>query len=150
MRAQKLIFLGLDFVTISLDNSYVKNQFLGPSRVVPLLGTLFCFFLLFFFLFFCCPHECGLHPLCNGFTGGWEQFDPRDGARTRGRTSERFGPSFLFFPTFFFSRFLSFLLFNFSFFSFLVFFFHFIFFRRKKFLFFFFLVFLSNIFDCWS
>ena len=32
--AQNLIFLGLNFVTISLDSSYVKNQFLGPSRVV--------------------------------------------------------------------------------------------------------------------
>ena len=32
--AQNLIFLGLNFVTISLDNSYVKNQFWGPSRVV--------------------------------------------------------------------------------------------------------------------
>ena len=28
-----LIFLGLNFVTISLDSSYVKNQILGPSRV---------------------------------------------------------------------------------------------------------------------
>ena len=25
-------FLGLNFVTISLDSSYVKNQFLGPTR----------------------------------------------------------------------------------------------------------------------
>ena len=45
-------FLGLNFVTISLDSSYVKNQFLGPSRVVKKggtpLGPLFLFFLLFF------------------------------------------------------------------------------------------------------
>ena len=33
--AQHLIFfLCLNFVKISLKNSYVKNQFLGPSRVV--------------------------------------------------------------------------------------------------------------------
>ena len=30
--AQNLIFLGLNFVTISLDSSNVKNHFLGPSR----------------------------------------------------------------------------------------------------------------------
>ena len=29
--AQNLIFLGLNFVTISLDSSYVKNKILGPS-----------------------------------------------------------------------------------------------------------------------
>ena len=69
--AQNLIFFwGLNFVTISLDSSYVKNQFLGPSRVVVVgtpLGPLFLFFLFFsrfflsffllfifsFFLFFC-------------------------------------------------------------------------------------------------
>ena len=45
--AQNLFFLGLNFVTISLDSSYVKNQFLGPSRVV-----LFLFFLLVFLPFF--------------------------------------------------------------------------------------------------
>ena len=47
--------MGLNFVTISLDNSYVKNQFLGPSRVVGKgtpLGPLFLFFLLFFLPFF--------------------------------------------------------------------------------------------------
>ena len=61
--AQNLIFLGLNFVTISLDSSYVKNQFLGPSRVVgtplgPLLlfsyfffSRFFVFFLAFFFTF---------------------------------------------------------------------------------------------------
>ena len=45
-----------NFVTISLDSSYVKNQFLGPSRVVPLwaLFSLFpTFFLPFFVLFSC-------------------------------------------------------------------------------------------------
>ena len=42
-------FLGLNFVTISLDNSYVKNQFLGPSRVVPLWALFSFFFLLFCF-----------------------------------------------------------------------------------------------------
>ena len=41
--AQNLIFLGLNFVTISRDSSQVKNQFLGPSRVVP-LWALFSFF----------------------------------------------------------------------------------------------------------
>ena len=41
--AQNLIFLGLNFVTISLDNSKKKNQF---------LGSLFLFFLLFFLPFF--------------------------------------------------------------------------------------------------
>ena len=71
--AQNLIFfVGLNFVTISLDSSHVKNQFWGPSRVVggnpfgpsfPFLPTflLLCFvfflafyffnFLFFFFLF---------------------------------------------------------------------------------------------------
>ena len=56
--------MGLNFVTISLDNSYVKNQFLGPSRVVKKsffkkkknLWALFSFFPLFvlqsFFNFF--------------------------------------------------------------------------------------------------
>ena len=47
--AQNLIFFGLNFVTISLDSSYVKNQFLGPSRVVGApVGPRFLFFLLFF------------------------------------------------------------------------------------------------------
>ena len=48
--AQNLIFLGLNFVTISLDSSYVKNQYLGPSSGgrYP-LGPLFLFFLVFFF-----------------------------------------------------------------------------------------------------
>ena len=53
--AQNLIFLGFNFVTISLDNSYVKNQFWGPSRVVSggtPLGTLSLFPLLFSPLFF--------------------------------------------------------------------------------------------------
>ena len=30
--AQNLIFLGLNFVTISLNISFVKNHYLGPSR----------------------------------------------------------------------------------------------------------------------
>ena len=50
------LFLGLNFVTISLDSSYVKNQFLGPSRSVPLwaLFTFFFspFFSAVFFVFF--------------------------------------------------------------------------------------------------
>ena len=46
-------FLGLNFVTISLDNSYVKNQFLGPSRVVPLWALLSFFLLLLFSPVFC-------------------------------------------------------------------------------------------------
>ena len=53
--AQNLIFfLGLKFVTISLDSSYVKNQFWGPSRGVikTPLGPLFLFFLLFFLQLF--------------------------------------------------------------------------------------------------
>ena len=41
-------FLGLNFVTISLDNSNVKNQFWGPSRVLPLWARFSFFFLLFF------------------------------------------------------------------------------------------------------
>ena len=45
--------MGLNFVTISLDSSHVKNQFLGPSRVVP-LWALFSFFPPFFSpVFFC-------------------------------------------------------------------------------------------------
>ena len=48
-------FLGLNFVTISLDSSYVKNQFGGISRVVigwyP-LGPSFPFFPTFFLPFF--------------------------------------------------------------------------------------------------
>ena len=40
---------GLNFVTISLYSSYVKNQFLGPSRVVP-SGPSFPFFPTFFWL----------------------------------------------------------------------------------------------------
>ena len=53
--AQNLIFfLGLNFVTISLDSSYVKNQCLGQSRVVkPLWAIFYLFFLLFFLPFFC-------------------------------------------------------------------------------------------------
>ena len=89
--AQNLIFSGSQFrydfswqflckKSILGSVSAGKNPF-GPSFLV--------FFLL---LFFCCPHECGLHPPCNGFTGGWEQFDPRDGARTRGRASGRAKP----------------------------------------------------------
>ena len=42
-------FLGINFVTISIDSSYVKKQFLGPSQVVP-LWVLFSFFSYFFFL----------------------------------------------------------------------------------------------------
>ena len=54
-------FLGLNFVTISFDSSFVKNQFLGPSRVVvgTPLGPLVlffpifsCFIYIFFFFFF--------------------------------------------------------------------------------------------------
>ena len=49
-------FFGLNFVTISLDNSYVKNQFLGPSREViekkKTVRPSFPFFLPFFFVFF--------------------------------------------------------------------------------------------------
>ena len=51
-------FLGLNFVTISLDNSYAKIQFFGPSggegRVGGFMytfGPSFTFFLLCFFLF---------------------------------------------------------------------------------------------------
>ena len=46
--------MGLNFVTISLDSSYVKNQFLGPSRVVgnP-FGPSFPFFPTFFYPVFC-------------------------------------------------------------------------------------------------
>ena len=58
--AQNLIFFGPSIsVTISLDNSYVRNQFLGPSRVVVfkyLLGPLFLFSYVFspvFCLFSC-------------------------------------------------------------------------------------------------
>ena len=49
----KSFFLGLNSVTISFDSSYVKNQFLGPSRVRTPLGPLFLFFLLFFLPVFC-------------------------------------------------------------------------------------------------
>ena len=49
--AQKSFFLGLNFVTISVDCSHVKNQFLGPSRVVRPLWTLFSFFPTFFLPF---------------------------------------------------------------------------------------------------
>ena len=46
--------MGLNFVAISLDSSDVKNQFLGPSRVVGTpLGPLFLFFVLFFSPVFC-------------------------------------------------------------------------------------------------
>ena len=59
-------FLDLNFVTISLDSSHEKNQFLGPSRVytvpnTPLLRPLFLFFLLFFspvFGLFSCFTSC--------------------------------------------------------------------------------------------
>ena len=46
-------FLDLNFVAISLDSSYVKNQFLGPSRVAgnP-FGPYFPFFSYFFLPFF--------------------------------------------------------------------------------------------------
>ena len=46
----KIFFLGLNFVTISHDSSYVKNQFLGPSRVVgnPFGPPVFLFFSYFF------------------------------------------------------------------------------------------------------
>ena len=47
--AQNLFFLGLNFVTISIDSSYVKNQFWGPSRVVP-FGLSFPYVPPFFFL----------------------------------------------------------------------------------------------------
>ena len=50
--AQNLIFFGLNFDTISLDNSYVKNQFFGPISGGRPLGPLFFFFLLF------CPVFC--------------------------------------------------------------------------------------------
>ena len=49
-------FLCLNFVTISLDNSYVKNQFLGPSRVVKKwypFGPSFPFFFFLLFFFYC-------------------------------------------------------------------------------------------------
>ena len=55
--SKSVFFLGLNFVTISLDSSHVKNQFLGPSRVVPLwaLFSFFSYFLLCpFFVFFSC------------------------------------------------------------------------------------------------
>ena len=51
-------FLGLNFVTISLDNSFVKNQFLGPSRVVHPFGPSFPFFPTFFFSRFFCLFSC--------------------------------------------------------------------------------------------
>ena len=41
--------MDLNFVTISLDGSYVKNQILGPSRVVGTPLGLFSFFFLLFF-----------------------------------------------------------------------------------------------------
>ena len=47
--SKSVFFWGLNFVTISLDNSNVKNQFLGPSRVVTPLGHLLPFFPTFFF-----------------------------------------------------------------------------------------------------
>ena len=50
--SKSVFFLGLNFVTISLDSSYVKNQFWGPSRVVPLWALFSFFFLPFFLLFF--------------------------------------------------------------------------------------------------
>ena len=51
-----IFFLGLNFVTIALNNSYVKNHFLGTSRVgrYPFGPSFLLFLLLFFsrFLFF--------------------------------------------------------------------------------------------------
>ena len=50
--AQNLIFLGINFVTISLDSSEVKNQFLAHLGRYS-FGPSFPFFLLFFsFVFF--------------------------------------------------------------------------------------------------
>ena len=46
-------FLGLNFVAISLDSSYVKKHFLGPSRDRALWALFSFFFLLFFLPFFC-------------------------------------------------------------------------------------------------
>ena len=57
------IFLGLNFATISLDSSYVKNQLLGPSRGVfpsSTFGNSFPFFSSFFFLPFFCLFSCFL------------------------------------------------------------------------------------------
>ena len=51
--AQNLIFLGLNFVTISCNISF-KKKIVGPSRVVTPLGPLFLFFLLFSTVFFVC------------------------------------------------------------------------------------------------
>ena len=51
--AQNLIFLGLNFVTISLDSSYVKYQFFGPISGGTPLGPLFLFFSPVFCLFSC-------------------------------------------------------------------------------------------------
>ena len=48
--SKSVFFFGLNFVTISLDNSYVKNQLLGPSRKV--LFSFFSYFFLPFFVFF--------------------------------------------------------------------------------------------------
>ena len=49
-----MIFLCLNFVTISFDSSCVKNQFLGPSRVVGTpFGPSFPFFPTCFFSLFC-------------------------------------------------------------------------------------------------
>ena len=45
-------FFGLNFVSISLDSSMLKNQFLGPSREVPLWALFSFFFFLFFSRFF--------------------------------------------------------------------------------------------------
>ena len=65
-------FSGLNFVTISLNSSYVKNRFLGPSRVLkhpfgpsfPFFPTffspvfcLFSCFLFFHFFIFCSFHH---------------------------------------------------------------------------------------------
>ena len=44
----KIFFSGLNFVRISLHSSYVKNQFLGPSR--GLLLFLFSYFFLAFYV----------------------------------------------------------------------------------------------------
>ena len=58
--AENLIFFGLNFVTISLDSSNVKNHFFEPSRGAYFkknFGPSFSLFLLFFspvfFVFFC-------------------------------------------------------------------------------------------------
>ena len=51
MGAQNLIFSGLNFVTISLDSSYVIKSIFGPISGGTALGPLFLFFPLFFLPF---------------------------------------------------------------------------------------------------